>query len=107
MANTTEPTPHPLTPSDPDDLRGEQTPLYEFFHSSSKKKGISDRAVFEIMTQSPQGCARGWGVSEFKRACSVFGGNQVSGLRASIVGNVENHYWAPSHRAHSRGEHPQ
>lgn len=40
--------------------RHADTSVHEFFHTSTKK-GIAGRARDEIMTQSPQGCARRWG----------------------------------------------
>lgn len=53
-------------PPDPDDLRGMQTSLYLNSSTFPLKKGITGRAMDEIMTQSPQGCTRGWGLVNLK-----------------------------------------
>lgn len=53
-----------------------------------KKKGIAEREMDEIMTQSPQECA-GVGGSELKRGCSMFRRTQACGLCTRIVVNVE------------------
>lgn len=67
--------------------------VYEFLHTSTKK-GIAGRARDEIMTQSPQGCARRWGVGDFKGSGSMFRRNRACRWGMRIILNFKSHYWS-------------
>lgn len=106
MPNRPHTTRYISMPSDPDDLRGMQKPLY--LNSSTlppKKKKKKGRD--EIMTQSPQGCTRGSGLVNLKGFAPCLEETKpVDGTWGSLW-TSRTTIRALVFTAHSHQEHPQ
>lgn len=94
-----------LMPSDPDDLRDMQTPLYLNSSTLPQKKGITGRAMDQIMTQSPQGCARG--LVNLKGVVPCLGGTKPVDCARGSLWMSRTTIGAMLFTARSRREHPQ